>query len=389
MTDSEQPIAVIPPAGPLAGGPAGNPAAAEAKIDSPTDIIHFEKWLATVGERKASDLHLTVGSAPVLRIDGAIAPIDGEDIVTAERMQRIVERILDADEQAVLAKEKEVITSRTLKKTMRFRIHVFYGRGYLAASLRHLPGAEPAAGDLGLPEAVAAMGREAAGLLLITGPFDSGKTATVRALLAEINHRQARYIITLERPIEYLLSADKGVVVQRQIGRDVPDFAAGLAALQNEDVNVAAVSDLPDAAAALEALKLATSGRLVLAVLGGRAAASALETLRDLFPPKDQERVLNLLADGLLGVASQLLLPKIAGGRALITEVLLATAPVKALIREGKLRQIPQIMQTSREQGMVTMDRALADAVKSGIIALQTARERAIDPNQFNLMVSH
>lgn len=369
---------------------AGQSAADNAVVaDSPTDILHFEKWLAVLGERRATDLHLTVGAAPALRLDGEIAPLESEDIITNERMRRIVDYLLDADEAALLEKERSVIVSKTLKKTMRFRIHIFYGRGNLAASLRHLAGAEADAEALGLPEAVSRMGREAEGLLIITGPFDSGKTATLRALLSAINRNQARYIVTLEQPIEYLLASEKSVVVQRQVGRDAPSFAAGLSSLENEDVNAIAVSALPDAAAVEQALGLAGTGRLLIAVMGSRTVLGALEALRDFFPEARRERALNMLADCFLGAAAQVLLPKIGGGRILISEVLQATLPVKTLIREGKLRQVAQIMQTSREQGMITMDRALADAVTSGRLALQTAREHAIDPNQFNLMVSH
>ncbi len=358
-------------------------------MDSPTDIIHFEKWLGILGERRASDLHLTVGNVPLLRLDGEITPLLDEDIITAERLERITSYLLSEEELAELRQNKEIILSRTLKKIMRFRTHIFYSHGFLALSMRYLPAVDFDFVQLGIPHEVAELTQAVSGLIIITGPFDAGKTTTMHTFLSAINNAAAKYIITLEKPVEYLLPSAKGAVIQREVGRDVKDFTSGLAALQDEDVDVVAVSAIDNPAEIEQLLALANSGRLVLAVGNARHAIGALEQWRDAMPEQDRPRLLGLMSEALLAVVGQALLPKVGGGRILISEILRATNPVKSLVREDKLRAIASIMQTSRQEGMITLDRALADAVKSGQVTMESARAHAIDPNQFNILVSH
>lgn len=365
------------------------PVAAVPATDSPTDIIHFEKWLGILGERAASDLHLTVGNVPLLRLDGKITPLLDEDIITAERLERIAASLLSEEEMAELRQNKEIILSRTLKKIMRFRAHIFYSHGFLVLSMRYLPAIDFNFVQLGIPNEVAELTKAAAGLIIVTGPFDAGKTTTVHTFLSAINNEAAKYIITLEKPVEYLLTSAKSAVVQREVGHDVKDFADGLAGLLDEDVDVVAVSAIEDPAEIKELLTLANTGRLVVAVGNARHAIGALEEWRDAMPVADRPRLLGLLSEALLAVVGQALLPKVGGGRILISEILRATNPVKALVRDDKLRSIASIMQTSRQEGMVTMDRALADAVKNGQVTIESARAHAIDPNQFNILVSH
>lgn len=355
---------------------------------SSADILHFEKWLERIGERKATDLHLTVGNVPMLRVDGAIVPLLDEDVVTGESLERIIGYVLSEDELARLAAHKELLVGRTLKKVMRFRVHAFYSRGYPALSLRHLPAEEATPESLGLPGIVLEFLGAEQGLAIVAGPFDSGKTTTIRSLLSAINHTQSRYIVTLEKPVEYVMPSDTSVVVQREVGRDVSSFEAGLETLHEEDVDVLSVGALPNAATVEHALRLANSGKFVLAASAGRHSLAVLAEMRDFFPPTEQPRILSLIADSLVGIVVQLLLPKIGGGRVLVAEVLRATNPVKSLIREGKLSQIPSVMQTAGALGMITMDRALAEAVKLGLISFEAARSHAVDSNQFAILVS-
>ncbi|MDP1709772.1 MAG: ATPase, T2SS/T4P/T4SS family [Candidatus Komeilibacteria bacterium] len=383
MPDIE-PIQSAPPAG---QAPAVEPAVA-AK-DSPTDILHFEKWLGILGERKATDLHLAAGNVPLLRVDGAIIPLLDEEILTPERLERIATHLLSETEIKQLQDTKEVVTSRTLKKAMRFRLHAFYSRGFITISLRHVSSLDLSPSELGLPAAVLAMAKASQGLLIITGPFDAGKTTTIKTILSDINRTQAKYIITFERPIEYLIPSDKSVVVQREVGRDTSDFATGLDSLAEEDVNIVVVGAVDDAATAEHVLRLATTGRLVIMAATSRQSVGAIEKIRDLFVGSDQNRILNLLADSLVGVVAQILLPKVGGGRTLVAEILQGTNPVKSLIRDNKLVQIRNLMLTARQEGMLTMDKSLADAVKAGRVSLQDAREQAIDPTQFSMLISH
>lgn len=357
--------------------------------DSPTDILHFEKWLGILGEKKATDLHLAAGNVPLLRVDGNIEPLLGEEILTPERLERIVNYLLSEEEIKKLHDNKEVVTSCTLKKIMRFRLHVFYSRGFITLSLRYITSENLSPSELGLPLATMTMAKSNQGLLIITGPFDGGKTTTVKTILSEINNSQTKYIITFERPIEYLIPGDRSVVVQREVGRDTADFANGLSALEEEDVDVVVVGAVEDPATAEHVLRLANSGRLVIMVATSRTTIGALENMRDLFSGAEQSRILNLLADCLVGVAAQVLLPKIGGGRTLVSEILQATNPIKSLIRDNKLAQIRNIMLTARQDGMITMDRSLVEAVKDRRITLEDARDHAIDSTQFMMLISH
>jgi len=356
---------------------------------SATDMLYFEKWLSILGERKATDLHLSVGNVPMLRLDGNINPLIEEDVVTTERIQMIVEHLLSEQEKIILEKEKQIILSRTLKKVMRFRIHIFYARGFLCMSLRNLPNSFPSLEEFPNAQVLLNIISSTQGLFIISGPFDSGKTTTARSMISEINKTQEKYIATLELPIEYLIPSEKSVVVQRGIGIDVKSFSDGLDEMHDHDVDVVVVSAIESAEVLEKAILMANSGRLVIAIISAKHVVSVLETLRDLVPEEDRIRILHLLGDALLGISNQLLLQKVGGGRTLVVSSMVSTTPIKSLIYDGKFDQIPNIMQTSIEQGMITTDKALSVAVKKGEISLKDAQENAVDKNQFNILVSH
>ena len=362
---------------------------AQSSAPSATDILHFEKWLSLLGEKKATDLHLTVGNVPMLRINGDISPIMEEDVISGEKMQRIVEHLLSSEELARLEKDKQIILSRTLKKVMRFRMHIFYARGFFGISLRHL--SEDSALLQDLPHSRALLGAISAssGLYLIAGPFDSGKTSTLRSMINEINNTQSKYIVTLEAPVEYLIPSNKSVIVQRDVGKDVKSFSEGLSCLHDEDADVIVIGYIEDADVLEKVLNLSASGRLCIAIASGNGVVSVLETLRDLVDEEDRIRVLHMLSDAILGISYQLILSKMGGGRTLVASTMIATNPIKSLIREGKFASIANIMHTSREEGMITLDKALAQAVQQGVIDLKSAQQNSSDINQFNIMLSH
>lgn len=361
----------------------------QSKQESATDVLHFEKWLRELGERKATDLHLSVGTVPALRIDGAIMPLMEEGVISAERMERIVEHLLLPHEIEALHDRKQLIISKTLKKSMRFRIHFFYSRGFLGVSMRYVPALVAPLADLPHAAILKEVFSRTQGLFIVSGPFDSGRTSTVQAIIAEFNQTRPSYIVTLEAPLEHVVPSNQSVVVQREIGRDVASFSEGVSALSEEDVDVLVLGDIPDGAVLAGALTLATSGRLVIAIMEGNHAVAVLERLRDLAPSTDRLRILHALGDALIGITTQVLVPKVGGGRLLVASSMLATNPIKSLIREDKFSQIPNIMQTSREQGMVTLDKALVESVKRGVVALSDAKAYAADINQFNILASH
>ncbi|MEK7188915.1 MAG: ATPase, T2SS/T4P/T4SS family [Patescibacteria group bacterium] len=342
-----------------------------------------------LGERKATDLHLAVGTVPALRVDGAIKPLMEEGVASAEQIERIAEYLLEPRELTLLSERKQLRVSKTLKKSMRFRIHFFYSRGFLGVSMRYVPGSVPLLAELPHRGALEPLLAATQGLFIVAGPFDSGRTSTVRSLIAECNQSRPAYIVMLEDPIEYVFPSNQALVVQREIGRDVASYAEGVRALSEEDVDVVVLGDIPDGEVLQGALELATSGRLVVAIMEGNHVVAVLERLRDLAPVESRARVLHALGDALIGITTQLLVPKVGGGRALLASAMLATHPIKSLVREDKFAQIPNIMQTSGSEGMVTLDKALATAVKQGTVALVQAQAYAVDVNQFNALASH
>jgi len=361
----------------------------ETKQGSATDILHFEKWLATLGERKATDLHLIAGNVPMIRIDSNIVPLTEENILTVEMVQSIIEHLFSDAEQKQFIKCRNYLKSATLKKIMRFRVHAFYSRGFPGISLRHLPSESKTLAELGMPEIVKEFYSAEQGLYIVAGPFDSGRTTTVKSIISEINHTQSKYIVMLEHPIEYIIPSDKSVIVQREIGRDVESITKGIESIRDEDVDIVVVSSLDDAQTVDEVLQFVGTGRLVIAISEGRHSLGVMENIRDMFSEENRQRILHMLGDSLLGITVQQLLPRVGGGRELVTEVLRATHPIKSLIRENKLSQLPNVIQTSRLDGMRNMDQALAEAVKAGAIGLRDAQSHAVDLNQFNLLVSH
>ncbi|MBI2636830.1 MAG: Flp pilus assembly complex ATPase component TadA, partial [Parcubacteria group bacterium] len=264
-----EPVAASPPE--ASQTPSAKPPdqAVSAPSASATDILHFEKWLATLGERKATDLHLSVGTVPALRIDCVIKPMLEEEVITAERMERIAEYVLSAEELATLSKKKQLTTSKTLKKFMRFRINFFYSRSFLGISMRHIPDSCVPLAELPHAALLSELLDATAGLFVIAGPFDSGRTATVESILSEMNQSRARYVVTLESPIEYVLPSNQSVVAQREVGSDVPSYAEGAAALLEEDADVVVLGAVPDGRSLQTALSLANSGRLVIAITEG------------------------------------------------------------------------------------------------------------------------
>ena len=355
-----------------------------AKQKSATDVLHFEKWLSILGQRKASDLHLLVGNPPMLRLDGKMVRLDEEEVVTKDRVERIADHLLTKKDLETLTEKRQLILGMTLKKTMRFRVHVFYNRGFLAFSFRYLHPEDVSLEQLGLPPLVSEFIQLDQGLLLVTGPFDSGKTTTIKSIVSAINHNQSRYVVMLEKPIEHIIPSDKSVIVQREVGRDVNSFSHGLEMLEDEDADVVIVSSVTDADTAEKAIHLANSGRLVIMVGVNERVIGFLEELRDMFEPRDQARILDALGSSLYGAVSQILLPKVGGGRVLITEVLRGTNPIKSLIKENKIRQVSNMMLTSRQEGMITLDKALEQAVSTGSITQEDASRYTKGGNQTN-----
>ena len=361
----------------------------------------------------ASDLHLTVGTPPVLRLHGRLWRLDelagsGPPEARAE-VAALLEVWPDAGQPIGSVRAKELAFSlvrderhaerlrvkgsadlaHSVPGLSRFRVNVYRQRGNYAAACRVLSSRIPTLDELfpHAPGTAAVMRRFAElprGLVLVTGPTGSGKSTTLAAMVDHINRTSERHVITLEDPIEYMHRHARGVVNQREVGEDVESFAEGLRAALREDPDVILVGEMRDLETIATAITAAETGHLVLSTLHTNTAAETVERIIDVFPPHQQQQVRVQLAGVLQGVLSQQLLPRKDGrGRVCAVEVLVATHAVRALIREGKPHQIPSAIQTGASEGMVPMDRALADLVLMGLVSREDAEERAVDPKLF------
>lgn len=349
--------------------------------------IAVERLLTRVAEYHASDLHLTVGTTPVLRLDGKLVSLTDEEVVTPERVEAILDDLLTDQQRQQLEKERDIVFIYTLGDKARFKVNVFYQKGYASASLRFIDGQIRSVAELGLPAMVERLAQLTKGLLIVSGPFGSGRSSTLAALVDAINRTRSEYILTIEQPIERLFVNNKSVIEQREVGRDTLSFLDALTNSIQEDVNVVMLSEIDSPEVLRGALNVAQAGRLVLFSMNAESTVRTVEKIITSFPQEEQESIRIMLSEVLQGIVCQRILPKVGGGTVPIVEVLTVTAPIRKVIRDGALFQITTILQTSREEGMMPLDRALADRVKSGEVAVEDAQMQANDQNAFKVML--
>lgn len=344
--------------------------------------------LRTAVEKGASDLHLTAGRPPVLRINGELTFIENEPVLTKEMIPVLLEPMLTAERKGELDRNGQVDFSYGLPGLGRFRVNVFHQRSTVSAVMRLIPHEIPPFERLGLPEVVKDFTEKTRGLVLVTGPTGSGKSTTLASLIDIINTNRSCHIITLEDPIEYLHQHKRSIINQREIGTDTVSFAGALRAALREDPDVILVGEMRDFETIQTALTAAETGHLVLATLHTNDATQTVDRIIDVFPPHQQAQIRVQLSLTLQGIISQQLIPRAdIPGRVLACEVLVATSAVRNIIREGKTYQLPTVMQTGGKLGMQTMDNSLRDLYRQRKITIQEALLRASDPEEFKRMV--
>lgn len=337
---------------------------------------------------RASDIHLTTGRPPSYRIDGILAPIEGERL-TPQMLEDILMPLMDVRHREELQNNGQTDFAYAISGVGRFRVNVFKQRGTLASVMRSLPFNIPEPEDLGIPAEVVEMTTRKRGLILVTGPTGSGKSTTLASLIHVINRNYPYHIITLEDPIEYLHRHDKSVVNQREIGSDSTNYAQALRAALREDPDVILVGEMRDLETISTAITAAETGHLVFSTLHTIGADKTIDRIIDVFPPNQQQQIRIQLASVLECVVSQQLLKKADGsGRVATLEILFANNAVRNLIRESKTYQISSVMQTSKRAGMQTMDDALYDLYMRKLIDADNAVTYAQDPVSMNKKVS-
>ncbi|MDQ0286521.1 twitching motility protein PilT [Desulfofundulus luciae] len=361
--------------------------------------MHADELLKLAFELKASDVHLTVGRPPVFRVHGKLFAADELDaravpwvedlpVLTAGDTEALARQLIPGDRFQQFMQVGESDLSYAIPGVGRFRVNAFKQRGTVALAIRLIPERIPTFDELGLPEVVAHLARRPRGLVLVTGPTGSGKSTTLAAMIDLINSESRLHIITLEDPIEYVHRHKKSLVNQREIGRDSLSFAAALRAALREDPDVILVGEMRDLETIATAITAAETGHLVLATLHTTSAAQTIDRIIDVFPPHQQQQVRLQLANALEGVIAQQLLPRRdRPGRVAALEILVATPAIRNLIREGKTHQIISHLQTGARYGMQTLDMALRNLVRTGVIGREEALARAADAENLLKMI--
>jgi twitching motility protein PilT len=348
--------------------------------------LHIDDLLRQVGERRASDLHLSEGLPPMIRVDGRLVRLE-YDCLTPADIQRFVYDVLTNDQIQQFEKTRELDFSYGLANVGRFRFNVYRQRGSIGAAMRSISTRIPTIEELRLPPGLRELTRRPSGLILITGATGAGKSTTLAAMINVINQERECHVLTIEDPIEYVHQHARAMINQRELGADTLSFGSALRAVLREDPDVVLVGEMRDLETIAAALTLAETGHLVFATLHTRNAPQTIDRIVDVFPPHQQDQIKVQLANALEAVVAQQLLPRAGGGRVAAQEIMIATTAVRNLIREGKTAQLYSCIETGTQQGMLTMDRALVDLYRAGIVPKEVAASASLDRDNFERLL--
>ncbi|OGY79671.1 MAG: hypothetical protein A3B74_02770 [Candidatus Kerfeldbacteria bacterium RIFCSPHIGHO2_02_FULL_42_14] len=346
-------------------------------------LLSLKKFLATVEEYRASDLHLSVGNPPTLRVNGQLIPIK-ETVVTPKFVTEIADAILTADQKQKLQEQKELIVTFDFESKKRFRIHFFFQQGYISASIRSIHNMIPTPDQLGIPTQITQrlLGIHQ-GLVLYVGSFGSGRTTTVASLVNHINNQQAWRIITIEQPVEYIFADNKSIIEQREVGKDASTWSQALESVLDEDVQLVVVSDVLGEQVLEKILEVAESGRLVYSTMNASHTVSAIERIINMLSSEKKTYMMSKFSSVLEAIVGQKLIPGVDGGLKLAMEIFIPNSMTRTLIKEGSLYQLSHIIQTSQEESIQSFDLALVELVQQHKIALERAMEHAHNKEAF------
>jgi len=343
--------------------------------------------LLAAARQNASDLHLAAGRHPTLRIDGVLIPLQKELLVTSEVSEGLMFAMLTPEQKETLLAEKEIDFSYSFEDKARFRVNIFHQRGYLAAALRLISAQIKTVEELNLPSVLHDFCKLSQGFVLVAAPAGHGKSTTLAAMIDEINHSRTDHIITIEDPIEYIFTQDKSIVSQREVKSDTLNFHKGLESLLRQDPDVIMIGEMRDKESMATAMTAAETGHLVFSTLHTNSASQTIDRIIDSFPVEQQGQISSQLAATLVGIVSERLIPKIDGGRVPACEIMLTNPAVRNLIRERKSYQIDLVIETSVQEGMMTLNRSLVYLLKKKEISLENAELYSLSPSELRILL--
>jgi len=336
---------------------------------------------------EASDLHISAGHPPVVRIAGRLVPISEKNILSPKDSKELIFSLMDKEKQNKFLEQKELDFSYDLKEKARFRINVFFQKGNISSALRLVPNEIKTIKELNLPSVIRSFTKAKQGFVLLCGPSSQGKSTTLASLIDEINHTRTDHVVTIEDPIEYVFKDDQSIIDQREVGDDTLSFSNALRSTFRQDPDVIMVGEMRDAETIATAITAAETGHLVFSTLHTNSASQTIHRIIDSFDPKEQAQISSQLSGSLLGVVSQRLIPRIKGGLIPACEVLIVNHAISNLIREKKIHEIPSVIETSLDQGMISLNRSLSELVRIKEISLENALNYSLRPEDLRSMV--
>lgn len=346
-----------------------------------------EQLLEAVVKQNASDLHIAVARHPTLRVDGSLTALGREPVITPEASREFVFSLLTEEQRQRFLQEKEFDFSYNFRDRARFRVNVFFQRGFMGAALRLVPATIKTFAELNLPPILETLAGSQQGFLLVVGPTGHGKSTTLAAIIDFINRTRQDHIVTIEDPMEYVFTSDHATIDQREVGIDTRDFARALRSMFREDVDAVMIGEMRDPETVALAVTAAETGHLVLSTLHTNNAAQTVDRIIDSFPADQQNQIRAQLASTLVGIVSQRLIPRISGGLIPAVEVMLANSAIRNLIREAKTHEIDLVIETSSEKGMISLNRSLADLVRRGEISPEQAALYSLNPQELEMLM--
>lgn len=347
----------------------------------------LDQLLEIVLKENASDLHISVGRRPTIRVSGGLVELSKYPTITPDSAKEIIFSMLTKERQERFLAERELDFSYAYRDRARFRANIFFQKGFMGAALRLIPTVIRTFEELNLPPILREFAARPQGFFLVVGPTGHGKTTTLAALVDHINHTRNDHVITIEDPIEYLFTSDRAIIDQREVGMDTESFHRALKSMFREDVDVAMIGEMRDPETMAAAVTAAETGHLIFSSLHTNNAAQTIDRIIDSFAAYQQTQIRAQLAATLIGIVSQRLIPRVSGGLVPAIEVLIANSAVRNLIREGKTHEIDLVIETSSDQGMISLNRSLVDLVRRGEIALEEASAYSLNPSELASLI--